>query len=247
VAEADDQAPTAADSTTGTEPKVYRQYRYSPPPGSCELLIVRHGESAPFIPGQPFPRVDGQEDPPLADEGRWQAKQLADRLDDDPIDAIYVTNLQRTAQTAAPLAERLGLTPTVVPELREVHLGEWEAGLFRQKTAEGDPIAGQMFTEQRWDVIPGAETHEQLEARIIPALERIAADHPDQRVMVVVHGGVIATILAHASGSRPFAFLGADNGSISHLVIEPRRWHIRRYNDTGHLDGELSIEGEPIL
>jgi broad specificity phosphatase PhoE len=58
----------------------------------------------------------------------------------------------------------------------------------------------------------------------------------DQRVAVVTHGGVIAALLAMATGSRPFAFLGADNASISRLVITPQRWILRGYNDTAHLD-----------
>ncbi|MEZ5142723.1 MAG: histidine phosphatase family protein [Acidimicrobiales bacterium] len=102
------------------------------------------------------------------------------------------------------------------------------------------------WEEQRWDVIPGAESHEQLEARIVPAVERIAAAHPDQRVVVVVHGGVIGTILARATGARPFAFVGADNASINHLVVHGARWIVRRYNDTGHLAGELSAVPEAL-
>jgi probable phosphoglycerate mutase len=51
----------------------------------------------------------------------------------------------------------------------------------------------------------------------------------------VSHGGVIGQILAQATGSRPFAFNGADNASISHLVVLGDRWLLRRYNDTTHL------------
>ena len=73
-------------------------------------------------------------------------------------------------------------------------------------------------------------------ARTSGALKRIAAAHPDQSVAVVTHGGVIAALLAMATGSRPFAFLGADNASISRLVITPQRWILRGYNDTAHLE-----------
>ena len=58
----------------------YRQTRFRRPPGSTELLLVRHGESEPMIPGRPFPRVDGHGDPALAPEGERQAELLADRL-----------------------------------------------------------------------------------------------------------------------------------------------------------------------
>jgi probable phosphoglycerate mutase len=209
------------------------------------VLLVRHGESAPARPDEPFPLLDGHGDPPLAPEGRLQAELLAARLAAERIDALYVTPLRRTGETAAPLAARLGLEPRVEPDLREVFLGEWEGGRYRQRIAEGDPLALRAFTEEEWGVIPGAETNAELRARVVPALGRIAARHPDQRVVVVAHGGVIGALLAAATGSRPWAFVGADNGSISHLVVTGDRWVLRRYNDTGHLDGELSTSAEP--
>jgi 2,3-bisphosphoglycerate-dependent phosphoglycerate mutase len=214
----------------------YRQARFRPPPGATDILIIRHGESEAAYPDKPFPLVDGHADPELSENGREQAERLAERLAKQPIDAIYVTSLRRTVQTAAPLAERLGLTPQVEPDLREVHLGEWEAGRFRKMVADHHPIAERMWAEERWDVIPGAEPADVLKARTSGAITQIAAAHPDQRVAVVVHGGVIAALLAMATGSRPFAFLGADNASISRLVITPERWILRGYNDTAHLE-----------
>jgi 2,3-bisphosphoglycerate-dependent phosphoglycerate mutase len=232
--------------TENPEPEEYRQPRFQPPPGATELLLVRHGESAPARRGQPFPLVDGHSDPDLAPEGREQADRVADRLSVAKIDHIYVTTLRRTVQTAAPLVERLGLTPTVEPGLREVHLGSWEGGLFRQKVAENGEIAQKLWTEQRWDVIPGAEPAERFAARVREAIERLAAAHPDQTVAVFTHGGVIGQVLAHAARSRPFAFLGADNGSISHVVITPQAWIVRRFNDTAHLDPAFSLVPAPL-
>ena len=71
---------------------------------------MRHGQSAPYREGYPFPLVDGQGDPALSPLGEWQAQQVADRLAGIAIDAVYVTTLRRTHQTAAPLLARLGLT-----------------------------------------------------------------------------------------------------------------------------------------
>ncbi len=214
----------------------YRQTRFRPPPGATDILLIRHGESQAAYMERPFPLVDGHADPDLAENGYEQAERLAQRLAKEHIDALYVTSLCRTAQTAAPLAQRLGLTPQVEPDLREVNLGEWEAGVFRKMVAENHPIAEQMWAQERWDVIPGAEPAEAFAARTSGALERIAAAHPDQSVAVITHGGVIAALLAMATGSRPFAFLGADNASISRLVITPQRWILRGYNDTAHLE-----------
>jgi probable phosphoglycerate mutase len=213
----------------------YAQRPYTPPPGAAEILLIRHGASEAADPDRPFPLVDGQGDPGLSADGRDQAEQLADRLGKERIDAIYVTTLRRTAQTAAPLAARLGLDVKVEAGLREVHLGEWEGGLFRVRTAEMDPVAVRLFTEERWDVIPGAEPAEAFETRVKESLDRIAAAHPGERIAVVTHGGVIGQALATATRSRPFAFLAPDNASISRLVVLNGMWSIRGFNDIAHL------------
>ena len=228
-----------------TEPRAYRQPRFQAPPGATELILVRHGESQPAVDGQPFDLVDGHGDPALSPEGEEQAAKVCARLATERIDAIYVTNLRRTHQTAAALAELLGLTPIVERDLREVHLGEWEGGQFRRRVAELDPIAVRMFEEERWDVIPGAEPGPEFAARVRGAVERIAAAHPDERVAVFAHGGTIGEIFAQAARSRPWAFSAADNASISHLVVTPQRWVVRRFNDTSHLETALTAAAEP--
>ena len=224
--------------------KEYRQHRFTRPPGATEILLVRHGESRAAIPGQPFPLVNGQGDPELSALGRAQAERIAKRLALEPIDAIYVTNLCRTHETAAPLAVKKQLNVIEEPDLREVHLGEWEGGLLRIKAAENDPVFIQMLSEQRWDVIPGAESHAELKSRVFTALDRIINNHPDQLVVVVVHGGVVGHILAEATQSAPFAFNGCDNASISHIVALGGRIMLRRYNDAAHLN-DLESDASP--
>lgn len=217
----------------------YRQTRFSRPPGATEILLVRHGESRAATPDDPFPLVDGHGDPELHEEGREQAIRVGHRLKNQPISAIYVTSLRRTMETAAPLSEHLGLTPIVEPDLREVFLGEWEGGLLRVKAHENDPIYRRVQEEQRWDVIPGAESWDSVNGRVLRALNRIASKHQDELVVAVVHGGIIGHIVAHATGARPFAFNGADNGSITHVVMIDGRILVRRFNDATHLHDDL--------
>jgi probable phosphoglycerate mutase len=231
-----------------TEQREFRQARFAPPTGACEILLVRHGESAAAFEGESFPLVDGHGDPPLAPDGVIQAEQVAQRLvsTGERISAVYVTTLQRTAQSAAPLLARLGQQPIVEPDLREVFLGEWEGGELRRRVADGDPIAERMYREQRWDVIPGGEPLDEFDTRIRRGVGRIGAAHPDELVVAVVHGGVIGQVLNIASGREGFSFLGADNASISHVVIEPTRWVIRCFNDTSHLSPTFSTAAEPL-
>jgi probable phosphoglycerate mutase len=193
--------------------------------------------------------VGGHGDPPLASAGVEQAKLAAQRLIDtgERIAAVYVTTLQRTVQTAAPLVARLGLTPIVAADLREVFLGDWEGGEFRKRIADGDPIAQLMYVEQRWDVIPGGEPAHQFRNRVQRGIERIAAAHPDELVVAVVHGGVIGEVINIATGSSGFAFTGADNASISHVVVESDRWVVRCWNDTSHLSPTFSTAATPLI
>jgi 2,3-bisphosphoglycerate-dependent phosphoglycerate mutase len=218
------------------EPTAFRQRRYEVPPGATDLLLVRHGASQAYLDGNLFPLVNGHGDPPLSAEGKEQAARVCARLAAAGVEAIYVTNLRRTAQTAAPLAEELGLEARVEADLREVYLGEWEGGIFRKMVAEGHPVSLRMAAEERWDVIPGAEPAAELAGRVRGAIERLAVAHSGQRVAAFTHGGVIGQALAQASGSRPFAFLGAENASISRLVVTGDRWIVRGFNDTAHLD-----------
>jgi len=214
----------------------YRQNRFQVPPDAAELLFIRHGESEPALLDAPAPLVDGQSDPGLASEGRAQAELVAARLASAGIDAIYVSTLRRTAETAAPLAARLGLVPRVEAALREVGLGEWEGGLFRKLVSEHHPTAMRMWAEESFEVIPGAEPAAEFAARVRDAVTRLASAHTGQRVAVFTHGGVIGQVLVLASGSRPFAFVTSDNGSISRLVVSGERWIVRGYNDTAHLE-----------
>jgi probable phosphoglycerate mutase len=229
-----------------TEPQEYRQHRFTPPPGAVELLIVRHGESAAAREGELFDLHEGQGDPALHPAGREQAILVGERLRHEPIDAIYVSTLRRTSETAAPLAAHLGLEPIVLADLREVHLGEWEGGLMRKHVAEGHPASLQMWEQQRWDVIPGAEPGDAFRARLQRGIATIAERHPDQCVAVFTHGGVIGELLAIATGAAAFAFAGADNASISQMVVVGDRWMVRRYNDTSHLTDAFSTAAEPL-
>lgn len=232
-----------------SERRTYRQHRFRRPPGACELLIVRHGESAAADPDQPFELVDGHGDPPLHEDGIVQAERVCRRLADsgEVFDAVYVTTLRRTRQTAQPLLRELDLDACVEADLREVYLGEFEGGEYRRRAAEGDPVLLRVWEEESWDPIPGAERDEDFTARVRGAVERIAAAHPDAAVAVFTHGGVIGKIMQLATGSRPFAFLGTDNASITHVVVSDDGWSVRAWNDTGHLAPRFTTDPEPLV
>lgn len=213
------------------------QKPFTLPEGATEIVLVRHGSSAKAVEGARFPLIDGRGNPPLADRGHEQAQAVAARLSDEGLSKLFITSLTRTAETAAPLAEKTGLEPIVVPELSEVRLGDWEGGEYRLRAMKGDPTIWRAFEEERWDVIPNGESAEEIETRVRAGLERIVTESgPNSAAAAVVHGGIIGELCRLATGSRPFAFIHSDNGSISRLVHMPGgRLLLRSFNDTNHL------------
>lgn len=219
--------------------KNYPQRPFQLPEDATEIVIVRHGASQAHVEGEPFELIEGgHADPPLAPEGVAQATLVGARLAAEPLDALFVTSLQRTHQTAQPLIEATGLTPTVIPELREVHLGDWEAGEMRVRFANGDPLIADLFEQQRWDVIPGAESMEAFAERIQTGISRIVDETgPGRRAVAVLHGGVIGEIFHQAHGGGPrLGFVLVENTSVSSLIVHGSgRWMLRSFNDTAHL------------
>lgn len=219
------------------------QAPFTLPAGAVQLLLVRHGSSARVAGEQPGALVDGHSDPPLSDAGRRQAELVGERLAGERLSGLFVTPLRRTVETAAPLAQKLGLAPVVIGDLREVHLGAWE-GQLHARLASRDPLTGEVFAAERWDVIPGAEAMEAFAARVLRGIDHVAdVTKPDETAVAVVHGGVIAEACRQTTGSTPFAFLYADNASITRLIRLPsRRWALAGFNDVGH----LSALREPV-
>jgi probable phosphoglycerate mutase len=121
-------------------------------------------------------------------------------------------------------------------DLVEIFMGEWEGGIYRKYMTEGHPIAQKILNEQRFDVIPGGESNHSVTSRAVAAIQRIAAEHAGQTLAIFTHSVVIANILASVTHSEPFAFLGNDNASISEVVIADKKWYLRRFNDTAHLE-----------
>jgi broad specificity phosphatase PhoE len=145
-----------------------------------ELLLVRHGETDWNAEG----RLQGHTDRPLNEYGRRQARELADRLAGDGADALYASDLVRATATAEIIGERLGLAVVVDPDLREKNWGTWEG----------------LTGDERVHVEFEGESTEEHRDRVLGAIRRIARRHPDERVVVVTHGGSLRRIQAAIDG-----------------------------------------------
>jgi probable phosphoglycerate mutase len=157
------------------------------------ILLARHGETEWNRVG----RWQGQADEPLNETGRRQAAELAERLAGDGITAIYTSDLARARETADAVARRLGLEVVEDAGLREIDVGSW-SGLTRAEVEQRFPEGFARWL--RGEIGHDGETREQLTDRVVAAVERIAAEHPSETILVVTHGGAIRAIRRHAAG-----------------------------------------------
>jgi 2,3-bisphosphoglycerate-dependent phosphoglycerate mutase len=202
-----------------------------------ELLIVRHGLPEKII------RADGTPaDPPLDANGQRQAALLAEYLGAEEIDAIWSSPLLRAQQTAAPLAAQLGLAVQIhdgiaewdrnsheyipVEELKATNYSEWQAMMQGKWTSDLDE-------NEFYQVVN-------------TAFEEIIAKHPQQRVVVTCHGGVINCYLAHILGMERYAFFQPEYTSIHRVMASTKGdRNIRTVNEIAHLRGTGLLADRP--
>lgn len=164
------------------------------------LLLARHGESD----WNRARRWQGFADRPLTERGHAQATELAERLADIALDAVYSSDLQRARETAAAVARAQGLEATPLPTLREVNVGSWQ-GLTRDEAERCFPDGFRRWRAggTGWD---DGESYGEMSARVLAAVDEIAHRHDGGRVLIVSHGGPIRAIHAAALGFEVEAY-----------------------------------------
>jgi 2,3-bisphosphoglycerate-dependent phosphoglycerate mutase len=160
------------------------------------ILLARHGETVFNVEG----RWQGQADSPLTERGLAQAHELGRALADDPVAAVYSSDLARAFQTAAEVAGPHGLTVKAEPLLREIDVGGW-TGKGRAEIDAAYP--GSLAV---WDKTPGVmrlpdgETLLEVQNRALAFVAERMPAHAGETVVIISHGAVGQTILINAMG-----------------------------------------------
>lgn len=201
--------------------------------GRTVLLLVRHGETDANVAGT----WQGATDNPLNPHGRAQAEALARHVavHYPNISAVYTSPLRRARETAQIVAHYLGQIPIREdPGLAEYNLGAWE-GLTYEELRYEKRLWDRMRTDPHW-APPGGESAYQFATRVLDAFRRIARRHPGETILVVSHGGAIATALALLvdNDGRLWSHYQMANCALSELVFDPTP-RLIRFNDTHHL------------
>lgn len=163
-----------------------------------ELIIVRHGLTEANINGI----ANGQLDEPLAEEGKSQAQELAQRLESKEIEIIYSSPLKRASLTAIPIAEKLGKTINIDHRLMEVNFGSFEGRPNAEMEKTLGSSARELFNKYEYDFTPyGGESSAQVEARVKSFYDDLK-DQPYEMVLVVTHGGIVRWLHYLVTGEK---------------------------------------------
>ncbi len=196
------------------------------------IYLIRHAEAE----GNLYRRLQGQQNTNLTRKGRLQTQALAERFRQEPLDALWSSDLIRAQSTASAIRKvQPQLELHTDPALREVCLGCWEdtcLGEVKAKYAQ----QYQWFTTDpaRWQV-PGSESLQSVVERLEGKLRELAARYPGCTVAVVSHAFAIRAVISHIAGI-PFAQLPfSDNTSVTTLEAEQGALRMVQYGDGSHL------------
>lgn len=205
---------------------------------ATRLYLVRHGATQLTAED----RFSGQIGVDLSDEGRDQARRLAERLSHHAISAVYCSPLSRTVETAAILAQPHGLAPLNRDGLREISHGRWE-GLTRREVEH-------LFADEyaSWEADPftfapqAGESGLGVLARALPVIREIVVAHAGQHVIVVSHKATLRLILSSLLGFDARGYRDRLDQSPACLNVldfkDPVRARLMLFNDVSHYQGQ---------
>lgn len=200
------------------------------------IYFVRHGETV-LTPTRKFSGT-GALDPELMQEGLEQADLVAEECAKLGADVLIASPLKRTRQTAEAIARITGLEITFDESWLELSFGTWDGKSIEEVQAE-DPDVYQAWLNSSSFAPPEGESYDQASVRIEEALEKLVAEHPGKKIIVVTHNGVIKTAAKIAVGGPSDAVFHMDVTpcSISSISIWPSDGlrALRSFNERGHL------------
>jgi broad specificity phosphatase PhoE len=158
------------------------------------LLFIRHAETD--LAG----RFCGQANPTVNERGLRQIEELLNALRKKSIAAVYTSDLSRALITAEAIGRAFGLSPTTVPEFREIGFGEWE-GLSWAEIESRDPAYALRWVEEYPDLpAPGGEPFAAFRSRVLSGIDNLLSASSERCAAVVTHAGVMRVVLRSLCG-----------------------------------------------
>jgi probable phosphoglycerate mutase len=198
-----------------------------------EIILIRHGETE----WNSQQRMQGHSNSDLSSVGQAQIQALGEWMKNVPFDHIYSSDSLRAKQTAEAITQFSGHELKIDLRLREKNLGVFE-GLTSEEARERHPEVFRLFkTAGSKYVIDEGESTQQLQDRALEIVDEIRIKHPEERVLLVTHGGFIRVVMKHSLGlslETPTRFLIRNTG-VFRLVWEDK-WIVSQMGGVSHLE-----------
>lgn len=190
--------------------------------------LIRHG----LTDWNTEMRIQGHTDIPLNSHGRKQAELLAERMKNEDWDYIYTSDLGRARETAEHIGTLKQIEVSTDKRLREMYCGQIEGTTMAERIAKWG---------ENWSQLDlGMESNQAIAARGVNFVQEVLEKHPDQRILIVSHGGLLARTLKdlvpHVDTSAHL-----NNTSVTKLVYDKNQWECQLYNCVAHLPTELDV------
>lgn len=197
------------------------------------ILAVRHGETA----WNKDARIQGHTDIALNAHGRWQARQLAQALRDEPMAACYASDLSRARETAQAVADRHGQPVAIHAGLRERGFGSFEGHTWTELQAAYPVETAAWSKREPHFAPPSGESLWQLQARVLATVSELAARHPGEQILIATHGGVLDMLyrLATRLDLQAPRSWELTNTAVNRLLWSPEGLSLVGWADTTHL------------
>lgn len=206
-----------------------------------ELILVRHA-----LPER-VENIEGIADPGLQELGHEQARRMAEWLAHEDIHHIAVSPKRRAIETAAPLAERLGIEPEIVPGLAEIDRAA-RTYIPVEEMRRENSAHWQAILKGDWASV-GFSDPAEFQREVVAAKDDLLTRFPEHRIVIVAHGGTINAIVSHLIGLNRLFFFAAGYTSISRVVrSDAGTYVVQSLNETAHLDAvRRSLEPLPPI
>lgn len=207
---------------------------------ATRIIAIRHGETAWNVDA----RIQGHLDIGLNDKGRWQASRVAQALMDEPLAAIYASDLLRAWDTANAIAHACGLKPQPHTGLRERSFGVLQGQTFAQIEANL-PEQARLWRLREPSWTPeGGESLNTVYARITQTVFELAARHVGQQIVLVAHGGIMDLLYRAATGQdlQTPRNWNLGNATINRLLWTPNGLTLVGWADARHLDANEALD-----
>lgn len=206
-----------------------------------KVILVRHGQTL----WNHEMKYQGHTDIALTEEGIRQAELVAVRLADEPITAVYASDLSRAFVTAEHIAAKHGLIVASVPALREICFGDWEGLTYDGIDERWPGLLEKLYSFADEVEIPGGESFPIVKERAYAAVCELVNKHPGETIAIVSHGGTIRSIICAVLNLHlnQVWSLKQDNTAVNILEYYEDRVMLELFNDSCHLRQESNKTG----